>query len=190
MQDWSEGKLDVLVSTMNCGFNCGKCDEAMIAGGVRSVADAIQSIGRIRPKQQRGKKTPVTFWMTERSWDHWDVESNDWVSWEQWNKEEWKNRIDTMESNHFFDGFDTPEKRKAARNQLKFLYFQSGVKNIMEKDDICLRNQLYNQLGVKSNTRCQMCSVCNKSDVMSQQVTAARQRDAILKTEGIFFLLS
>jgi len=41
MQDWSEGKLDVIVSTMNCGFNCGKCDEAMIAGGVRSVADAI-----------------------------------------------------------------------------------------------------------------------------------------------------
>lgn len=59
MRDWAAGDLDVLVSTMNCGFDCGQCKEAYIVGGVRSVADAIQSIGRIRPMQQDGEKTPT-----------------------------------------------------------------------------------------------------------------------------------
>ena len=71
MQQWADGNLDVLVSTMNCGFDCGTCKEAFIVGGIRSVADAVQSIGRIRPQQQN--KSPVTFWLTERSWDRWDL---------------------------------------------------------------------------------------------------------------------
>eukprot|EP00984_Skeletonema_dohrnii_P022046 scaffold11164_cov94-Skeletonema_dohrnii-CCMP3373.AAC.1 len=60
MKDWASGDLDVLVSTMNC------------VGGVCSVADAIQSIGRIQPRQQNGIHTPVTFWLTERSCQQWN----------------------------------------------------------------------------------------------------------------------
>eukprot|EP00984_Skeletonema_dohrnii_P037971 scaffold40678_cov233-Skeletonema_dohrnii-CCMP3373.AAC.1 len=36
MKDWASGELDVLVSTMNCGFDCGLCKEAFVVGGVRS----------------------------------------------------------------------------------------------------------------------------------------------------------
>ena len=122
--------------------------------------------------------------MTDRSWDYWDSESKEWLSWDKWNKAEWNSRINTMAANHFFDGFITLEKAKAARNDLKLMYFQSGVKTVMEKDDECLRSQLYNHVGVKSNTRCQMCSVCIISDVMSNQITVARQRDAIRNADN------
>ena len=58
MDDWDEGKMNVLVSTFNCGIDNANVKEAIIAGGCRSIADAIQSAGRIRPRQQQGLKSP------------------------------------------------------------------------------------------------------------------------------------
>jgi len=178
MKDWASGELDVLVSTMNCGFDCGLCKEAFVVGGVRSVADAIQSIGRIRPRQQNGIHTPVTFWLTERSWQQWNDNKNTWTPWEDWHKSGWEESVDVMRANKYFDCFEgnIDEERKA-RNKLQFLYSHVGVKSIFEGNG-CLRTALYQHLGVISKSNCQMCSVCTSTDNFSKSVNEAKQRQS------------
>jgi len=119
MSDWSAGKLNVLVSTMNCGFDCSTCKEAFIVGGVRSAADAIQSIGRIRPRQQN--KSPVTFWLTERSDQQWDETSKRWLGLDEWSKRHRDEWIGTLEMNHLFNCFNDDLEKKVARNNLRIL---------------------------------------------------------------------
>lgn len=179
MKDWASGQLDVLVSTMNCGFDCGLCKEAFIVGGVRSVADAIQSIGRIRPRQQNGIRTPVTFWMTDRSWHQWTHENNTWKTWEDWNKSDWKEKIHVMEANNYFDCYEGGDEiaEKKARNKLLFLFSHSGVKSIFEGDK-CLRSELYRRLDISKTSNCQMCSVCNRNDYFSNNVNEANKRQS------------
>lgn len=160
MQEWANGNLKVLVSTMNCGFDCGLCKEVYIVGGVRSVADAIQSIGRIRPRQQ--DKSPVIFWMTEKSFVRWDETSKRNIEWEEWSPSEWKEMIETMTANHLFDGLNGDQERKVARNQIKQLFFTTKVRDIIG-GNTCLRNGLYQPVGVTGKSACGMCSVCTKT---------------------------
>ncbi len=173
MSDWSAAKLQVLVSTMNCGFDCNSCREVFIVGKVRSAADAIQSIGRIRPKQQN--KSPVTFWMTEKSYQQWDDTSKRWLQWDEWAKSEWDEWIETLEINHLFDCFDEENEKRVARNNLRFLFSPYTPRSIFSGTD-CYRKRLYKAVGVQSNAACKMCSVCKKQSPMSQSVNEANER--------------
>jgi superfamily II DNA or RNA helicase len=50
MNEWEKGNLKVLVSTFNCGLDCPYVKEVIFLGGCRAVVDAVQGMGRIRPK--------------------------------------------------------------------------------------------------------------------------------------------
>ena len=70
MVGWGEGTVKLLISTYNTGLDSPFCKEVVVFGLPRSNADAIQSVGRIRPRQQGGKDTTVGFWQLLGSWQH------------------------------------------------------------------------------------------------------------------------
>eukprot|EP00984_Skeletonema_dohrnii_P018878 scaffold8928_cov86-Skeletonema_dohrnii-CCMP3373.AAC.1 len=83
-----------------------------------------------------------------------------------------------MRANKYFDCFEgNINEEKKARNKLQFLYSYVGVKSIFEGDG-CLRNALYQHLGVISKSNCQMCSVCTSTDNFSKSVNEAKQRQS------------
>eukprot|EP00984_Skeletonema_dohrnii_P008527 scaffold3148_cov87-Skeletonema_dohrnii-CCMP3373.AAC.2 len=83
-----------------------------------------------------------------------------------------------MRANKYFDCFEgNIDEEKKARNKLLFLYSYVGVKSIFEGDG-CLRNALYQHLGVISKSICQMCSVCTSTDNFSKSVNEAKQRQS------------
>eukprot|EP00984_Skeletonema_dohrnii_P029002 scaffold19289_cov86-Skeletonema_dohrnii-CCMP3373.AAC.1 len=83
-----------------------------------------------------------------------------------------------MTANKYFNCFEGNfDEERNARNKLKFLYSHVGVKSIFEGNG-CLRNALYQHLGVISKSNCQMCSVCTSTDNFSKSVNEAKQRQS------------
>jgi superfamily II DNA or RNA helicase len=190
MKEWAEGNLDVLVSTMNCGFDCGQCKEAIIAGGIRSVSDAIQSIGRVRPRQQQGEKTPIWFILTDLSWSKYDEASNSYIQWSDeddgWDRQEWNDRVRVMESYNFFDCFKEDSEKKIAIASLRNLYHFSKIKKIMENKQYCLQKCIYSYVSRNCKQNCTICSVCNdtnpKKREFNRNVNDATQRHKNIQT--------
>ena len=176
MQEWADGKLQVLVSTMNCGFDCGICKEVFVVDEVRSIADAIQSIGRIRPKQQ--KKSHVTFVFTEKSYLRWDETSKRYLPYETWSDSEWNDIVRTMTDNHLFDGLDDEEKI-VAKSHIRSLFFAGRARSVFltKGNTTCLRTALFKSIGVNSRASCGLCSVCTKKSSVGNTVVAAKQRE-------------
>ncbi len=61
MDTWDAGKLNVLASTFDCGIDCGITKQTINVGGCRSVVQAVQSIGRIRPRNKMEDKRSLYF---------------------------------------------------------------------------------------------------------------------------------
>ena len=156
---WEAAKIKVLVSTFECGIDSSIVKETINVGGCRSVIHAIQSIGRIRPKQQEGINTRCIFWQTDRKYPFMENDA-------------FEEKLSYMKSLHLFDCYHTMsiEYRKSEMS-LRNMFHYKRSKLIFEGKD-CYRKELFKVLRIQSSN-CNMCSVCT-SNQSSRDAESAR----------------
>ncbi len=156
MSMWSENKFQALVSTIQDGIDSSLCSRVYIAGGSHNNMALIQSIGRIRPRQQKGKDATVKIFDT----DHPTIDQN----------YEEHQRIFTEKV--IGAGLIGEEDRGTAASVLTDLFTRQGFKNYLTTTE-CLRQQLLTKIGVRSEI-CGMCSKClHKNDIVRTATEAA-----------------
>lgn len=170
MQDWDDGEISVLASTYCVGLDNAKVKEVIIIGGCRSVADALQSAGRIRPMQQDGRNTEVIFWLGDTAWTR--------------RCDEMQRRMDYFFKAKYFDSFGTEEEKVEARQTIANIFEYCGLEGIIYGTNQCIRKGLHAQIGVTSD-ECGICQYCI-SDVNHQLVMGAREREEQRKNDKDF----
>ena len=162
IQSWDMGNLSVLVSTYCLGLDNAKVREVIIAGGCGSVCDAIQSAGRIRPRQQNGDKTKVYFWLGNRDWmkDNLQMQQN----------------TNYLEAAGYFECFSTQQDITNAKMEIEQLYGHIGLDGVIYNTNKCIMVGLHQRLGVMSSD-CGICDFCKRENAFFRNIQEARDAE-------------
>lgn len=173
IQSWDSGNLSVLVSTYCLGLDNAKVREVIIVGGCGSACDAIQSAGRIRPRQQNGNKTKVYFWLDERDWmqDNLQMQRN----------------TNYLEAAGYFDCFTSQQERIDAKMDIEGLYEHIGLSGVIYNTNQCIMVGLHRHLGVVAND-CGLCHYCTSEIEFFQNRQEAKEKERLLERNKHFVL--
>jgi len=170
MRKWNNNKLKVLVSTIHDGIDSSQCKHVYIVGGSHNNMALLQSIGRIRPRQQSGSNAKVKIYDT----DYPGVDDN--------SEEDDKRFIQSL----IGAGLVGNDNRDKASHILTDLFTRKGYKVLVDTDE-CLRKELLMKIDVDSDV-CGMCSSClEKNNIVRSAISAtAAIEEERRKREDVF----
>jgi len=173
IQKWDSGSISVLASTYCVGLDNSKVKKVIIMGGCRSAADALQSAGRIRPRQQFGESSEVIFWKSDNTWNR---RSDETITSQEY-------RVQA----HLFDAFRDESSRASAKAEIASLYEIEGLEGIFYGvTRQCIMRGLHSRMGVETND-CGICEYC-QSNISHQLTSDARQREEQRHQDRMFVL--
>ena len=171
IEEWDAGKISVLASTYCVGLDNSKVKQVIIVGGCRSAADALQSAGRIRPRQQMGEHSRVIFWRADRTWMSRCDES-----------------LQTQEyrvNAHFYDAFSDGVDKVNAKADIASLYESAGLDGILYgATNQCIMRGLHSRMGVNTQD-CNVCQYC-KSGANHQLAATSRLHEEARFQDKLF----
>ena len=175
IEKWDSGTISVLASTYCVGLDNSKVKKVIIMGGCRSAADALQSAGRIRPKQHSGESSEVIFWKDDSSTNR--------------RSEESMSSQDYRDEAHFYDAFKNLSlaEQSSAKADIAGLYEAEGLEGIFYGElNQCISRGLHSQMGVQADD-CRICEYC-RNNISHQLTSEARQREEKRHQDRLFVL--
>lgn len=155
MRMWNNNKLKALVSTIQDGIDSSQCKHVYIVGGSHNNMALLQSIGRIRPRQQSGSDAKVKIYDTEYP----SIDGN--------SEEDDVRFIESL----IGAGLVGIDDREEASRILTDLFTRKGYKVLVRTNE-CLRKELLMKIGVDSDI-CGMCSSCLEKNNINRSAISA-----------------